>query len=64
MELAAAQPELVRRLVLTVVPAAERLSSVKQPRLLVDVAGYGPDPFGAGSQALAKQVNAFLRSRA
>ena len=62
MELAASQSELVRRLVL-VVPAAERLGSVKQPRLLIDVAGYGPDPFGAGSQALAKQVNAFLRSR-
>jgi pimeloyl-ACP methyl ester carboxylesterase len=64
VELAISRPELVRRLVLAIVPAAERLSSVKQPRLVVDVAGSGADPFGAGSQALAKQVNAFLRGRA
>ena len=64
VELAVSQPELVRRLVLAIVPAAERLSSVRQPRLVVDVAGYGADPFGTGSQALAKQVNAFLRGRA
>jgi pimeloyl-ACP methyl ester carboxylesterase len=64
IELAASQPDLVRRLVLATVPAAERLGSVRQPRLVIDIAGYGGDPFGAGSQALAKQVNAFLRSRA
>jgi len=64
LELAASQPELVRRLVLAIAPAAERLGSIKQPRLMIDVAGSGADPFGAGSQVLAKQVNAFLRSRA
>jgi len=64
VELAASQPELVRRLVLATAAAAERLGSVKQPRLVIDIAGYGADPFGAGSQALAKRVNAFLRNRA
>ena len=64
VELAVSQPELVRRLVLAIVPAAERLSSVRQPRLVIDAAGHGADPFGAGSQVLAKQVNAFLRGRA
>ena len=64
IELAASQPELVRRLVLTTVRAAERLGPAKQPRLVIDIAGFGADPFGAGSQALAKQVDAFLRSRA
>ena len=64
LELAASQPELVRRVVLAAIPAVERLGSVKQPRLLIDVAGYGADPFGAGSQVLAKQVNSFLCSRA
>jgi pimeloyl-ACP methyl ester carboxylesterase len=64
LELAASQPELVRRLVLAIAPAAERPGSIKQPRLMIDVTGSGADPFGAGSQVLAKQVNAFLRSRA
>jgi pimeloyl-ACP methyl ester carboxylesterase len=62
--LAASRPELVRRVVLVGVPAAERLVSVKQPRLVLGSADCGDDPFGAGSQVLAKQVNAFLRSRA
>jgi pimeloyl-ACP methyl ester carboxylesterase len=64
MELAVSRPELVRRLVLAGVPAAERMGAVKQPRLLIDIAAYGDDPFGAGSPALAKQVNAFLSGRA
>jgi pimeloyl-ACP methyl ester carboxylesterase len=62
--LAASRPELVRRVVLVGVPAAERLPSVKQPRLVLGSADCGDDPFGAASQVLAKQVNAFLRSRA
>ena len=64
MVLAASRPELVRRVVLVRVPAAERLGSVKQPRLVLGSADCGDDPFGAGSQALAKQVDSFLRSRA
>jgi pimeloyl-ACP methyl ester carboxylesterase len=62
--LAASRPELVRRVVLLAVPSAERLGSVKQPRLVLGSADSGDDPFGDGSQVLAKQVNAFLRSRA
>jgi pimeloyl-ACP methyl ester carboxylesterase len=61
--LAASRPELVRRVVLVGVPAAERLASVKQPRLVLGSADCGDDPFGAGSPVLAQQVNAFLRSR-
>jgi pimeloyl-ACP methyl ester carboxylesterase len=53
LELAAARPQLVRRLVLAGVPSAERLPVVKQQRLVVDVAGYGA--------ALAKQIDVFLR---
>jgi pimeloyl-ACP methyl ester carboxylesterase len=60
LELAAARPELVRRLVLAGAPAAERLGAVKQPHRLIDVAAYGDDPFGADSQKLAKPIAAFL----
>ena len=62
LELAAARPQLVRRLVLAGVPSAKRLPVVKQQRLVVDVAGYGDNPFDAAPQALAKQIGAFLRS--
>jgi hypothetical protein len=34
---------------------------VRQPRLAIDVAGYGEDPFDTAAQLLAKQVSAFLR---
>jgi pimeloyl-ACP methyl ester carboxylesterase len=61
LELAAARPELVRRLVLVRTPAAERLPVVKQQRLVVDVADYGDNPFDAVPQILAKQMSAFLR---
>jgi pimeloyl-ACP methyl ester carboxylesterase len=61
LELAAARPQLVRRLVLAGVPAAERLPVVEQPRLVVDVTGYGDEPFDAAPQALAKQIGVFLR---
>jgi pimeloyl-ACP methyl ester carboxylesterase len=60
MELAAARPELVRRLMLAGVPTAERLSAVKQQRLMINVADYGGDPFDAPPPALAKQISAFL----
>jgi pimeloyl-ACP methyl ester carboxylesterase len=64
LELAAARPELVRCLVLAMVPAAERLAMVKQRRLVVDVAGHGDDPFDTAAQILAKQIGAFLRGHA
>jgi pimeloyl-ACP methyl ester carboxylesterase len=61
LQLAAARPQLVRRLVLAGVPAAERLPVVEQQRLVVDVTGYGDEPFDAAPQALAKQIGVFLR---
>jgi pimeloyl-ACP methyl ester carboxylesterase len=62
LELAAARPELVRRLVLAAAPSAERLSVAKQQRLLVDAAACGDHPFDAVPAALAGQISAFLRS--
>ena len=61
VELAAARPELVKRLVLAGVPAAQGLPAVKQPRLVLDLAAYGNDPFDAAAQTLAKHIGAFLR---
>jgi pimeloyl-ACP methyl ester carboxylesterase len=62
LELAAARPELVRRVVLVGVPTAERLPAVTQPRLVVDVAEHGDRPFDTAPQILAKQISTFLRS--
>ncbi len=64
LELAAARPELVRRLVLAGVPAAERLPVVAQQRLVVDVSAHGDHPFESAPQILAKQIGAFLRTHA
>jgi pimeloyl-ACP methyl ester carboxylesterase len=61
LELAAARPALVRRLVLAGVPSAERLSLAKQQRLLVNVAARGDDQFDAVPPALTAQISAFLR---
>lgn len=61
LELAAMRPELVRRLVLSGVPAAERLSQVKQRHRVVDLAGCGSDPFGADAPKLAHEIGMFLR---
>jgi pimeloyl-ACP methyl ester carboxylesterase len=63
LELAAARPELVRRLVLAGVPSAERPVSVKQQRLMISAADYGGDGNGAAAPALARQISAFLRGR-
>jgi pimeloyl-ACP methyl ester carboxylesterase len=62
LHLAAARPELVRRLVLAEVPTAERFATVKQQRLVVDVAGHTGDPFEASPPELTQQITAFLRS--
>jgi hypothetical protein len=62
--LAAARPELVKRLVLAGAPAAQGLPAVKQPRLVLDLAAYGNDPFDAAAQTLAKHIGGFLRGPA
>ena len=61
LELAAARPALVRRLVLAGVPSQERLSLAKQQRLLVNVDARGDDQFDAVPPALTAQISAFLR---
>ena len=63
MELAAARPELVRRLVLAGVPAADALPAATPQRLFIDLTDYGDHPFDTDAQALAKQIGAFLRGR-
>ena len=60
VELAAARPDLVKRLVLAGAPA-QALPAVKQQRLVLDLAAYGNDPFNAEAQTLAKHIGAFLR---
>jgi len=60
MELAAARPEIVRRVVLANAPASERLSAVKQRRLVLDLAEYGANPFDTAAAAMAKKIGAFL----
>ena len=62
LTLAAARPELVRRLVLVGLPSADRAPPA-QPRLMVDATDYGDDPFGAAARTLAGPINSFLRSR-
>jgi pimeloyl-ACP methyl ester carboxylesterase len=62
LELAAARPELVRRLVLVGASAAERIAAVRQQRLLVEIADYGDDPSSAAAQTLVKKIDAFLHS--
>ncbi|MHB8475273.1 MAG: alpha/beta fold hydrolase [Steroidobacteraceae bacterium] len=62
LALAAARPELVRRLVLLGGPAADRSLQPKHRRLMVDIKAYGDDPFAAGAetQTLARQIGSFL----
>jgi pimeloyl-ACP methyl ester carboxylesterase len=62
LEVAATRPELVRRLVLAAVPAADPLRGVMQKRLLIEIGDYGDHPFDAAPQILGKQISAFLRS--
>jgi pimeloyl-ACP methyl ester carboxylesterase len=64
LELAAARPELVRRLVLNGPPAEQERGKVKQPHWVVEVAGHGEAPFDTAAEVLAKQINAFLCGRA
>jgi len=62
MELAVARPELVRRLVLAGVPS-QRAAAVKQPHWVIDVGGFGEDPFDTASKALVARINAYLLGR-
>jgi pimeloyl-ACP methyl ester carboxylesterase len=62
-QVAETRPELVRRLVLAAIPSSERLTGIKQPRWVLDVAAYGDDPWSAAASTLAKQISTFLRSR-
>ena len=63
LELAAARPELVRKLILAGVPAADRSNLVKQQRLIINSADYGDD-IDAAAHTLAKQIGAFLSGHA
>ena len=58
--LAAARPELVRRLVLAGVASEARMPAARQQRLVVDPAEYGDHAFETAPQLL-KQISAFLR---
>jgi pimeloyl-ACP methyl ester carboxylesterase len=60
LELAAARPELVRRLILVDVPPAGR-SPPKQPALVLNAAD---ELFEADAKALAAQIAGFLTGRA
>ncbi len=62
MELAAARPELVRRLVLAGVPA-DRSPTLKQPRLVLDAAECSDALLEAASMTLVRRIGAFLGAR-
>jgi pimeloyl-ACP methyl ester carboxylesterase len=64
LELAAARPELVRRLVLAAVPTVDTLPGIAQKRLLINLTPYDEPPFDTAAQALTRQISAFLSSRA
>lgn len=54
LELAAARPELVRRLVLTQLPAQEKLAGARQPALILRSAGDGPESMTRIKAALSQ----------
>jgi pimeloyl-ACP methyl ester carboxylesterase len=61
MELAAARPELVRKLVLVGIPTAARAGLAALPSgRFVDIADYADDIFDAAPTTLAKDIGAFL----
>ncbi len=63
-ELAASRAELVRRLVLIGVPAAEPIATFQQRRLMLDAADATAVRFDADLKTLAKQISAFLNGAA
>ena len=64
IELAVAKPELVRCVVAIGPPAFDRLTALKQPRLLIEPSQYGDEPLDAVLDGLAKRIDGFLRARA
>jgi pimeloyl-ACP methyl ester carboxylesterase len=62
LKLAAARPELVRKLVLGGAPDAARSNPGKQQRLIIS-ADHGEN-FDAAAHTLAQQISAFLRGHA
>jgi pimeloyl-ACP methyl ester carboxylesterase len=62
--LAAARPELVRRLVLIGLPPESRMPALPQRRLVVEIAEYGNDLWCSAPPRLAKRINPFLCSPA
>ena len=58
--LAAARPQLVRRLVLVGLPPGERMQACAHRHLVIDSAEYGVNPFGSDPQRLARQIKPFL----
>jgi pimeloyl-ACP methyl ester carboxylesterase len=60
MAIAAARPQLVRRLVLLGPAGGVCIPAVPQRHLVIDVSEYGGDPFGGASQRLAEQISPFL----
>jgi pimeloyl-ACP methyl ester carboxylesterase len=62
LALAAARPEVVRRLVLMGEPAADRSSQPKHQRLLIDIKAWD-NPSAAAAQTLARQIGSFLFSQ-
>lgn len=63
LALAAARPELVRRLVLMGGPPEDRPSPAKDRRLMIDIKAYGEDPSAGAAQLLARQIGSFLASQ-
>jgi pimeloyl-ACP methyl ester carboxylesterase len=64
LELAAARPELVRRLVLSGTTAAEHPAGVKQQQCVVDAAEFGEHPSEEYVRDMARQIDRFLSARA
>jgi pimeloyl-ACP methyl ester carboxylesterase len=62
LALAAARPEVVRRLVLMGGPAADRPSPAKHQPLMFDIKAWD-DPSAAAAQTLARQIGSFLFSQ-
>jgi pimeloyl-ACP methyl ester carboxylesterase len=63
VELATQKPELVRRLVVIGIPSTDRLSSLKQQRLVIDRPEAGGQPVDAMLEGFAKRIDTFLRGR-
>jgi pimeloyl-ACP methyl ester carboxylesterase len=66
LDLAAARPELVRRMVLVGIPPAGgiKAEAAVPNGKFVDVSGYADDPFNVAAQKLAGDIDAFLTGRA